>query len=107
MSDLIPYQSKVSVMNEIPRPPDTCSVMGCTEKSSLNVVTVQGYGGIKAGAFFDFGFTKKGNDGTILVLKDGYTFKGWVTRCAGCYCKDLENQGKTALQSASKHTLVE
>jgi hypothetical protein len=77
-----------------PHPPDKCGVFGCERKAALLFAVVLKDGREISGAFGDFGFVKHGERGKAYVLKDGYAWVGWSTRCEEHYLRDLYGQRK-------------
>jgi len=81
---------------EIPWYPSKCGKCGAVCEGNGTLVTflsVKNLGGN----------IETGNSGKYLspgskVLRDGYDFVGWITRCCGCYSADLESKRKLISQ---------
>lgn len=75
---------------DVPQPNKSCGVAGCGEETEVLVLIVTIGGKEKGGRFSDFGYVDRSGE---KRLRDGISFKSWVTRCGECYCCDLIKNG--------------
>lgn len=72
----------------IPKPSELCNVDGCNEKTIVQFVCVNYNGRKVTGAFSEYGR----KTGDKLALNDGIIFRGWITRCAAHYQRDMDRR---------------
>lgn len=70
----------------------------CGKDTAAAVIKVRdALGKLRVGAFSEFGYVKYQGETKKILLKAGYTYAEWVTRCALCNQRDMQMAGKTAV----------
>lgn len=100
--DQIDDKPNKQLANEITNYPQYCNSMRpgveCGKDTDVAIITVRDETGkTRTGAFSDFGYVKHQGEDKKLVLRHGYTFMHWNTRCALCYERDMHIAKKTAV----------
>lgn len=87
----------IDPLSIIPSIPVCCNRGDCGNDAAIAFIRVQRNDGKHlTGAASDFCFSKKN---TGWILRNDFMFRGWVARCAGCYCEELEGARKQQLKA--------
>lgn len=101
LGDIPETPAKKKPSNEIQNYPYQCGIDGCNHETVVTVLVVRSRttGETRTGSFSDFGYLKRGrshDEGETLILREGYEFRRWVTRCAYHYAYDVAKAGRSA-----------
>ncbi|MEJ1438509.1 MAG: hypothetical protein RPU61_14570 [Candidatus Sedimenticola sp. (ex Thyasira tokunagai)] len=102
----IPDKAPKTDRNQVAPFSHSCGLDGCNDEATVAMVQVLGPAGRHMTGFFsEYGYTKKGRtdeDARKWLLRDGYQFVGWVTRCAFHYAADAARAGRSANKKLPK-----
>lgn len=107
-------QSRQENQKTAPPYPEICSKTGCDHKTDIvfirifdnnkSQIVVDGFGkreygvGKKKVEKRAFGYVNNG----VIVMNEQFDFRGWITRCGGCYSQDLKSYGKGVASTAKQ-----